>query len=271
MMFFVATLTPFDPRGRIDLPRLRAHILWLVAQGVDGFIPTASAGEFLYLSDREREAVHRTVLDVARGRPVYPCTWDPSLSTTTYLTEAALEQGASGVLMPAPLYYDIDAATLDHWYRSFKDETDLPIIAYHTPHHIRTSLSQNAYRQLRADGVLSGLLDASGDAHRVRRLSKSDPGAIFVGNDRIMSQASAMPTAGGFVSEIANIWPGFCKRIYRDREQQLEDALHERIGALTRAGGLRAMKAMLGMGCRRPLPAPDRAQWEGLPESEMPY
>ena len=270
-MFFVATLTPFDSRGRVDLPRLRAHILWLAAQGVDGFIPTASVGEFLYLSDRERQAVHRTVLDVARGRAVYPCTWDPSPSTTKYLTDAALEQGASGVLMPPPLYYDVGEQALDHWFRSFKDETDLPVIAYHTPRYIRSNLSLELYARLRADGVLAGLHDCSGDFHRVRRLSNSDPGAVFVGNDRTMSQSASLATTGGFVSEIANVWPNFCRRIYKAREHQLEDALNDRIGDLGRAGGLRAMKAMLNMGCRLPMPAPQRADWEGLPAAEMSF
>ena len=63
MAFVVSLLTPFDPRGRVDLARLRAHVLWLSACGVEGFIAGGAAGEFLYLSDREREAVHRTVLD----------------------------------------------------------------------------------------------------------------------------------------------------------------------------------------------------------------
>jgi len=271
MMFFVATLTPFDSRGRVDLPRLRAHVLWLSTQGVDGFVPTASVGEYLYLSDRERQAVHRTVLDTARGRPVYPCTWDPSPATTKYLTDAALEQGASGVLMPPPLYYDIDDSLMESWYRSVKEATELPVIAYHDPRHIRCSLSLDLYAKLRKEEVLAGMNDCSGDVHRVRRLCDSDPGAIFVGTDRTLSHASSIRSAGGFISELGNVWPNFCSRIYRGGETQLADALNDRVGRLSRAGGLRAMKAMLKMGCRLPLLAPPRDSWEQLPPSESPY
>ena len=270
MMFFVATLTPFDSRGRVDLPRLRAHVLWLSAQGVDGFVPTASVGEFLYLSDRERQAVHRTVLDVARGQAVYPCTWDPSPSPPKYLTDAAREQGASGVIMPPPLYYDVEDKALARWFRSFRDETDLPVIAYHTPRYIRSTLSLTQYAELRAEGVLAGMHDCSGDVHRIQRLARSDPGAIFVGNDRIMRQAAGLATTGGFVSEIANVWPSFCRRIYKDGDTQLDEALNDRVGRLTRAGGFRAMKALLNMGCRLPLPEPEREAWEALPPAEMP-
>ncbi|NCG21719.1 MAG: hypothetical protein GWP91_22105 [Rhodobacterales bacterium] len=92
-------------RGRVDLARLRANILWLSLQGVDGFVCTGISGEFLYLPDREREAVHRTVLDTACDNLIYPCTWNPNSETTRYITEAAQEQGATGNLMPPPLYH----------------------------------------------------------------------------------------------------------------------------------------------------------------------
>ena len=82
----VSLVTPHDAQGRVDLPRLRAHVLWLAAQGVDGFVATLTAGELPYLTDREKEAVHRTVLDAAGGRDVFVCTWDPSPATATWLT-----------------------------------------------------------------------------------------------------------------------------------------------------------------------------------------
>ncbi len=135
MLFIVATLTPFDTRGKVDLARLRAHVLWLVAQGVDGFVPSGTTGEFLYLSDREREAVHRTVLDTAPGKPVFPCTWDPSPTTTAYLTDAAYEQGALAVLVPPPLYYRVDVDTVRTWYASMGHK-GVPILAYHHPQYI---------------------------------------------------------------------------------------------------------------------------------------
>src|SRR6187399_1850986 len=98
--FFVSLVTPFDREGRIDLPRLRAHVLWLANQGVEGFVPTLLAGELPYLSDREREAVHRTVLDAAGEREVLPCVWDPSPTTVAWLTLAAADAGAKGCLLP---------------------------------------------------------------------------------------------------------------------------------------------------------------------------
>jgi 4-hydroxy-tetrahydrodipicolinate synthase len=269
VQFFVALLTPFDTRGRVDLARLRAHVLWLAAQGVDGFVPTGSTGEFLYLSDREREAVHRTVLDAARGRPVYPCTWDASQATTSFLTEAARDQGASGVLLPPPVYYDVDDRVVRAWYETTADK-GVPVLAYHSPHFVKTKISPTLYEELRRAELLAGLMDVSEDQFRLRRMAQQDPGVILAGGDRMLALAPRIAGLGGFVSSIANVWPSFCLRLFRSGESQLEDALIDRVNRIRGAGGLRALKALLRMGCRSPLIEPLDAELIGLPPAEGP-
>ena len=269
MLYLVATLTPFDSRGRVDLARLRAHVLWLAAKGVDGFVPTGTTGEFLYLSEREREAVHRTVLDTARGRPVYPCTWDPNPATAAYLSDAAREQGATGVLMPPPLYYTLTDGAVLAWFRQIHETVKLPILAYHNPKYIPSPISTTVYRQLQSEGMVAGMKDSSGDPYRLRRLADAHPGTIFAGGDRILGEAGRMKHIAGFISALGNVWPSFCMRVYRG-ERQLEDALIDRVNELRRAGGIPAMKALTRMGCRSPLLAPRRELLRGLPAAEKP-
>lgn len=268
VLFFVALPTPFDGRGKVDLGRLRAHVLWLVAKGVDGFVATGSTGEYPYLTDHEREAIHRTVLDCARGMPVYACTWDPAPQTMRYLTEAAASNGASGVLLPPPLYYRLDDRAVEHWYRSVSAQNPLPVLAYHHPGSIPTGIHPELYERLRRDGVLAGMKDSSGDAFRLQRLSTSDPGAIYAGGDRVMLEASRIRFLGGFISAIGNLWPEFCVRLFKGREEQLGDALLERVAKVRDAGGLRAIKAELGMGFRAPLIEPDASALAAIPARE---
>ncbi|MEZ4237620.1 MAG: dihydrodipicolinate synthase family protein [Myxococcota bacterium] len=237
--------------------------------GVDGFVPTGTTGEFLYLTDREREAVHRTVLDAARGRPVYPCTWDASQSTALFLTEAARDQGASGVLMPPPLYYEVDDRVARAWFEAVA-EKGLPILAYHDPKHLHSAVSSSLYEEMRRSELVAGMLDASEDVHRLRRVAAADPGAVLAGGDRMLAAAPRIPNLGGFISSIANVWPSFCLRLFRSGESQLEDALVERVNRIHAAGGLRALKALLRMGCRPPLIEPLDAELIGLPPAEGP-
>ena len=269
MQFLVATLTPFDARGKVDLERLRAHILWLASQGVEGFVPTGTTGEFLYLSDREREGIHRTVLDAAGALPVYPCTWDPSPNTTAYLSEAARDQGASGILLPPPLYYGGDDNLIEAWYRGVAEKARIPILAYHNPGHVKATISPALYDRLRRAEVLAGLKDSSGDVFRLRRLGAQDPGAVYAGGDMILGAARQVPQLAGFISALGNVWPSLCLRLFRDGELQLESAVVERANRIRRAGGLRAMKSLLRMGHRAPLIEPTPEQLEGLPPAEF--
>lgn len=267
MAFVVSLLTPFDPRGRVDLARLRAHVLWLSACGVEGFIAGGAAGEFLYLSDREREAVHRTVLDTARGKVVIPCTWDPSPITTAYLTGAAIDQGAKAALLPPPLFYELDDDAIHGWYRSMAEKGTL--CACHDPVAIPSSIGAPLYARMLDERTVSSMVDVSGDIWRLRRLAAAHPGTVWASDDRIMASARREAGLAGFVSVLANAWPAFCLRLWRG-EEDLEPALVDRAVKIRRAGGLRALKSLVRMGCRSPLLEPADEQLMGLPTPESP-
>lgn len=265
--FLVSLLTPFDARGRVDLAKLRAHVLWLAAHGVDGFVTGGSAGEFLYLSDREREAIQRTVLDSSMGKQVIACTWDPSPTTTAYLTDAAVAQGAAAVLLPPPLYYELDDVALESWFRPTADKGR--VLTLHDPTRFVTDIPPNRYAFLKEAGLVQGLLDASDDPWRIRRLAAEHPRQIWAADDRGLVGLQGIEGLAGFVSVLANVWPGFCLRVWRG-DATLGRAVVERHAKVQQAGGLRALKSLMRMGCRPPLVAPADEQLVGLPPPESP-
>jgi 4-hydroxy-tetrahydrodipicolinate synthase len=267
LLFLVANLTPFDRKGRIDLGRLRAHVLWLAAQGVHGFVPTGTTGEFLYLSDREKEAVHRTVLDAARGLPVYPCIWDPSPATMSWHFESVRSMGATGVLVPPPLYYKVEQPLLAEWYRTVAAAAELPVLAYHHPGAFPTGLAEETYLRLRKEGVLAGLKDSAEDKWRLERLAKADPGAVYGGGAAVICDVHAMPLLAGYISALGNVWPAACLRAFGG-EVQLREAFADRGARVGAAGGFRAMKKLLGMGNRAPFGDPAEALMDGIPAAE---
>jgi 4-hydroxy-tetrahydrodipicolinate synthase len=266
---FVSLVTPHDAQGKVDLPRLRAHVLWLAAQGVDGFVATATAGELPYLTDREKEAIHRTVLDAAGGREVFVCTWDPSPATVAWLTGAARDAGAAGIVLPPPLYYDLDDDALEDWFTSMASDGATPLLAYHHPGFVRATLSAALLERLHASGVLDGIFDASEDAWRLQRTARARPGFVLAGGDRVLAAVRDLPLRG-IVSELANAWPSLCLRAWREGDVDLGDALLDRVSRVRRAGGARAIKSLLRMKGRRPLLAPADDLLEGLPPAEGP-
>jgi dihydrodipicolinate synthase/N-acetylneuraminate lyase len=236
---------------------------------VDGFVVTESAGEMLYLTDRERGSIHRTVLDAARGKLVYPCTWDPNPATAVALTEAAKDHGATAVTVPPPAWDRVDDRTTRAWFETLAGK-GLPLLALHDPHHVPTPVSPRLYGELRQAGVLAGLLDASLDGYRIKRMAGGDPGRVLAMGDGVLVEAARMKPLGGFVSVIANIWPSFCLRLFRSSEHQLGPALMDRVNRVREAGGFRALKALGRMGARAPMLEPVDEALMGLAPAEGP-
>ncbi len=255
MRLLASLPTPFDPRGKLDLGRFRAHVLWLMAKGVEGFLPTGPLGEFLYLTDREREALHRTVLDAAPDRPVYLFTWDPRPATIRYLNDAAAEQGAAGVVLPPPLLYRLDDTAIVHWYRSLHEGASVPLFAYHDP-ALGTGVPLPLFTELRGDGILAGIFDAAGDPWRLRHLHDLHPGGIFGCADRLLAAPVDLPPLEGIVSEFVNLWPKLCARL-AGGEAHLQAALLDRLATLESAAPVLGIKTALRMGFRAPIPAPE--------------
>ena len=170
--------------------------------------------------------------------------------------------------MPPPLYYNLPDQVVESWYRQVHSMTELPLLAYHNPNHLQTAVNADLYARLRAEGVLAGMKDSSGDVFRLRRLCSQDPGAVYAGGDRLLGEANDIDDCAGFISLIGNAWPTFAKRIL-EGAPDLDEALTDRLNRLRRAGGLRAIKSLLRMGCRSQLIAPPRELIDALPAAEL--
>jgi 4-hydroxy-tetrahydrodipicolinate synthase len=65
-------ITPMTPDQEIDLPGLRRHIDWMLAQRVHGIFVLGTTGEFYGLDESEKQAVVAAAVAHCAGRsPVY--------------------------------------------------------------------------------------------------------------------------------------------------------------------------------------------------------
>ncbi|UCH70239.1 MAG: dihydrodipicolinate synthase family protein [Candidatus Bathyarchaeota archaeon] len=64
----VALVTPFTRDNEVNEKALRDLVAFLIEKGVSGLVPVGTTGEFIYLSEEEREEVVETVVDEANGR-----------------------------------------------------------------------------------------------------------------------------------------------------------------------------------------------------------
>lgn len=254
---------PFTPQGRVDLSALRVHLLWLQAHGVDGFV--SCAGEMLHLEHKEKEQVVEVVADTAPNLPRIACAWDPSPTRALRLAEHAIEHGATAVVVPPPVLAPVAEGALIEWYRAFTRALPMPVYAWHDP-RFGNDLGPGVSARLHEEAGVAGLLDASQDVFRVRRFAGAHPWGVLAYADH----APALPELdhlAGVVSVLANCWPELATRWYKGRDPDVAAAIPQRARALARAGGIPAIKRLLGVGARLPLAGVDEAELSKLPPS----
>lgn len=246
-----ATLTPFNHLGKLDLDLLRQHIVWLRECGIQGFAPTGTTGEFLYLSWEERRAVHQAVIEAARGVRVIPCVWDPQPQQAIALAQHAADNGADAVFLPPPLFHVVEESVILRWYEALVKEVSIPVWAYHHP-RTHNPISASLFAQLLELGV-QGLKDSSGVPARVHSLCQAHPGQVWVGGESMLPRLEVMSGAAGHISRLANLYPRLALRVLKEGIGSAANRYLSLDKQLAKRGGLPAVKTALGMGCRLPI------------------
>ena len=102
---FTVSITPFTPDGRaIEENVLRKYIDWQIEQGIHGLIPLGSTGEFLSLTDKEKEQVIEIYVDQVNKRvPLFIGTAAENTWDAVRYSKQAEDMGADGVMIIPPL------------------------------------------------------------------------------------------------------------------------------------------------------------------------
>jgi dihydrodipicolinate synthase/N-acetylneuraminate lyase len=133
-------LTPFDDDGRIDDESLRRLVDFTIRAGVHG-LGIALGSEVYKLTEAERDAVVRTVVDEARGRvPVMMNTGTQATDTAVVYSERARDLGVSAVICTSP-GPGLPISEVRHYFTSIAARVDVPVIIQDTAtNHVAPAL-----------------------------------------------------------------------------------------------------------------------------------
>jgi 4-hydroxy-tetrahydrodipicolinate synthase len=100
-----AMITPFDDSGAVDHGRVWELARHLVGTGSDGIVVAGTTGESPTLSDDEKVALFRAVVEaVGDEAAVIAGTGTNDTAHSVHLTQAAAEAGCDGVMAVTPYY-----------------------------------------------------------------------------------------------------------------------------------------------------------------------
>jgi len=243
---YVATLTPFDTRDRLDVGVVKAHAEWLVAHGVAGLCPAGTTGEFLYLTKEEKRDVVAATVEAVGGRvPILAGVWALRHAECVDLARAAEEAGADGVFLPPPIYYPAGDDVIFAHYLAVHGATALPVFAYNIPRYAANAISLHCLERLQAEGVIAGVKDSTGNVERMSELVQTcgQTGVVFAASDSFASQGRKLG-ADGFISAIANLMPGQFAQLWQG-DDSLQCEVDRVRGALKQVGSIPALKYLL--------------------------
>ena len=206
---YTVAVTPFTENlANIDIPAWKRFLDWQMAVGVPGIIILGTTGEFLTISDEERQAfVEATVKHIDHRIPVLVGTMNAHTPTAVRYSREAENLGADGLMILPPYYYTPTEDEIFDYYKAICEQVSIPIMLYNNPFTSHIDMSAKfvsrltaAYEQVRY------IKEASMDAARVFDIIEATDGVmnVFAG-ERVVE--SYLMGAVGYVNPYGNYIP----------------------------------------------------------------
>ena len=211
---FTVMITPFDADGAVDVKALAQLTDWQITEGIHGLIPLGSTGEFLSMSQVERDAVIDTVVKTAAGRvPVLIGTGAEDTREALRLSREAEAMGADGVMIIPPYYSTPTDDELVHHYKTIASGIDIPIMVYNNPATANVDLKPALVARIAEIDGCDYIKESTLEVTRVRDIIRlcGDRMTVFGG---ILGFESFVEGAAGWVAVASNVAPGPLSRLF---------------------------------------------------------
>ena len=264
---YTVMITPHDADQRVNLKALADLTEWQIRQGIHGLIPLGSTGEFLSLTQDERDAVAETVIKTAAGRvPVLIGTGAEDTREALRLSREAEKMGADGVMIIPPFYSTPTPDELYQHYKTVAHGIGIPIMVYNNPATSNVDLVPSLVARIAQIDGCDYIKESTLEVTRVRDIIRlcGDKMTVFGG---ILGFESFCDGAQGWVAVASNVAPKPMARLFElvaDEEKLSEArALYTKwFRVIDAVGGhyyVAASKALLGhMGLDVGVPSPPR-------------
>jgi 4-hydroxy-tetrahydrodipicolinate synthase len=258
-------ITPLDANGAVDLKGLAAFTDWQIKEGLHGLIPLGSTGEFLSLSEEERDGVAKTVIETVAGRvPVLIGTGAEDTRESVRLSVKAEAMGADGVMIIPPFYSTPTDDELVHHYKSIASAITIPIMVYNNPATANVDLKPELVKRIAEIEGCDYIKESTLEVTRVRDIIRlaGDDMTVFGG---ILGFESFVMGAQGWVAVASNVAPGPMARIFELAvdEKKVDEArtlylewlpVIQAVGGQAYVAGSKSLLNHMGFGAGLPRP-----------------
>ncbi len=162
-----ALVTPFNDQGKIDFYRFEKLLTKLRDDGVKGWVPCGSTGEYNALTADERLSVLQFVAEFAnKDELLIAGTNAGSTWEVIEHTKRARDAGYGTVLLSAPFYATPAPDELIAHYRSVLDAVDVEIVLYNYPPKVGVEVGMAVLEAFADEPRVIGIKESSGNLLR---------------------------------------------------------------------------------------------------------
>ncbi|MFO1171629.1 MAG: dihydrodipicolinate synthase family protein [Hyphomicrobiaceae bacterium] len=167
-----ALVTPFDAKGEVDFKAFEKLLKSLRADGVTGWVPCGSTGEYNLMSDEERDGVLKFVKDFAKPtETLIAGTNAPHTKGVIANTKRAKAMGYDIVLLATPFYTKPTGDELIRHYKTVLDAVDVNIVLYSYPAKDGIEIGFDVLDALADHPRVIGIKESSGSLQRAIGIS----------------------------------------------------------------------------------------------------
>lgn len=251
-----AMVTPLLENG-IDEKATRKLVNKLINSGIHGLFILGTNGEFYALSEEEKLALVRIVVDETAGRvPVFAGSGGVSTDAVIKLTNKFAELGVDAVSIITPYLIKVSDQELIQHYQTIAANTDLPIILYNIPANTKISISESVFKELVKVPQIIGIKDSSGEIENIQMyldVNDREDFSVLVGSDSLILSA-LKKGADGAVAATSNILTKTDLGIYQaylennlEKAELLQESINAFRGVLKLATVPSVLKYSLGL------------------------
>ena len=232
----IIQITPFNEDGSLDLEGMRANTRWLLerSEGKDCmFTPMGGDGEFYTMSDDERKAVIKLVVEEVKGKKVV-CPEAAQIGTreTIKMVQYAESVGADAVMILSPYYSPPTEEGVYQHYKQIAESVskDFGIMLYNNPGSTGSWMKPPLLARLsKIPNIIADKENTPSAVsfHEVQRAIDPNDMVVMCGRGEHGSSFTALFGFPGFASSIVNFAPGLLYALYeaaagRDFDKMVE-------------------------------------------------
>lgn len=215
---YAVVVTPFKENGEFNFDASRAHLDWLIENGIKGVCVLGATGEYQSITNEEHKAYVSEIVPYIKDRvSVFVGVSRERPEDVVDLMNHAKACGADAGMALSPFYCHPDQNEIAAFYKYVNDNTELPVIVYNNPGSAGVDISTETFAEVLQYPNAKIVKESTGDVKRLTEVLNLAPEttSVLCGCDN-MAYESFASGAHGWISMAANFAPKDCVALYED-------------------------------------------------------